>query len=94
MAGPGRRRGGLAIVRDFVSLADASLSLWLERTVTGPWGIFGGEQGTTAMGTLTLPGGEVQHFLKVSHIDFPRGAVFRVVTGGGGGYGPTLRARA
>jgi N-methylhydantoinase B len=92
--GPGRRRGGLAIVRDFVSLADASLSLWLERTVTGPWGIFGGGQGTTAMGTLTLPSGEVRHFLKVSHTDFPRGAVFRVVTGGGGGYGrPSDRER-
>jgi N-methylhydantoinase B len=85
--GPGRRRGGLAIFREFASLADTSLSLWLERTVTGPWGVFGGAPGRTASGVLTYPNGEVHKLLKCSHVPFPPGAVLRVVTGGGGGYG-------
>ena len=86
--GPGRRRGGLAIFREFVSLADTSLSLWLERTVTGPWGVFGGAQGLTPSGALTDLSGEVHQLLKCSHVPFPPGARLRVVTGGGGGYGP------
>lgn len=86
--GPGRRRGGLAIVREFVSLADSTLSLWLERSVTGPWGLFGGEQGSTPLATVTLPDGKVLELLKCSHIGFPPGTHLRVVTGGGGGFGP------
>lgn len=86
--GPGRRRGGLAIFREFMSLAPATVSLWLERTVTAPWGLFGGEAGTTAQGTLTQPDGEELELLKCSHVAFAPGARLRLVTAGGGGYGP------
>jgi N-methylhydantoinase B len=85
--GAGRRRGGLAIIRDFTALADSSLSLWLERTVTGPWGIFGGQQGGTASAELRLPDGTARTLLKISHTEFPAGSSLRVITGGGGGYG-------
>jgi N-methylhydantoinase B len=85
--GPGRRRGGLAIFREFTSLADCWLSLWLERTVTGPWGIFGGAQGGTPHATLRRPDGSVAHMTKCSHEFFAPGSSLRVVTGGGGGYG-------
>ncbi|MDA8310740.1 MAG: hydantoinase B/oxoprolinase family protein [Actinomycetota bacterium] len=86
--GPGRRRGGLAIVREFRSLADSWLSLWLERTVTGPWGVFGGEQGSTPYAVLQTPEGTERRLLKCSHVRFSPGTFLRVVTGGGGGYGP------
>lgn len=85
--GPGRRRGGLAIVRDFTTLAPASMSLWLERTVTGPWGVFGGLPGGTASARLLYPDGTSRDLLKCNHIAIPEGSVLRVVTGGGGGYG-------
>jgi N-methylhydantoinase B len=85
--GPGRRRGGLAIVRDFTSLAPASLSLWLERTVTGPWGVFGGLPGGTASADIRYPDGTSQSVLKCNHVRFPVGSTLRVITGGGGGYG-------
>jgi N-methylhydantoinase B len=92
--GPGRRRGGLAIVREFTSLGDSSLSLWLERSVTGPWGVLGGAQGGTPSGLLRLPNGEERQVLKCSHVPFPAGSYLRVVTGGGGGYGdPAERER-
>jgi N-methylhydantoinase B len=88
--GAGRRRGGLAVIREFTSLAESSLSLWLERSVTGPWGVFGGKQGGTPSGLLRLPNGVERRVLKCSHVPFPPGSYLRVVTGGGGGYGDPL----
>src|SRR5581483_4325252 len=54
--GAGRRRGGLALLREFELLDRAQVSLWFERSVTGPWGVFGGRQGATPTGELRRPG--------------------------------------
>ena len=90
-----RRRGGLAIYREFETLAEPlHVSLWLERSVTGPWGVFGGSQGGTPKVAVTRPGHEVIRRLKASHIVCPVGTRISVVTGGGGGYGePRERER-
>jgi len=86
--GPGKRRGGLAIYRDFETLGEPlHVSLWLERSVTGPWGIFGGRQGGTPIVEVARPGHEPIRRLKASHIVCPVGTRIKVVTGGGGGYG-------
>jgi N-methylhydantoinase B len=86
--GAGRRRGGLAIHREFETLAGSMhVSLWLERSVTGPWGIFGGHQGGTPKVEVERPGKEVIRKLKASHIVCPEETLIRVTTGGGGGYG-------
>jgi N-methylhydantoinase B len=87
LADSDRRRGGLAIFRSFTALADSTLSLWLERTITGPWGVFGGHQGGIPSGELTYPDGTTRQLLKCSQMPFPAGSSFQVVTGGGGGYG-------
>jgi N-methylhydantoinase B len=94
--GAGRRRGGLAIHREFETLAPSlHVSLWLERSVTGPWGIFGGQQGGTPKVAVERPGQEVIRSLKASHIVCPEETQIRVTTGGGGGYGdPKQRERA
>ncbi len=93
--GAGRRRGGLAIHREFETLAEPlHCSLWLERSVTGPWGIFGGQQGGTPKVEVERPGHDVIRKLKASHIVCPEETVIRVTTGGGGGYGdPRQRER-
>jgi len=93
--GPGRRRGGLAIHREFETLAESlHVSLWLERSVTGPWGVFGGRQGATPRVEVERPGKEVIRRLKASHIVCPEETQIRVTTGGGGGYGdPRERER-
>src|SRR6266545_975534 len=93
--GAGRRRGGLAIHREFETLAESMhVSLWLERSVTGPWGIFGGQQGATPKVEVERPGKEVIRKLKASHIVCPEETQIRVTTGGGGGYGdPRERER-
>jgi N-methylhydantoinase B len=71
------------------------VSLWLERSVTGPWGIFGGKQGATPQVEVERPGREVIRKLKASHIVCPEETQIRVTTGGGGGYGdPAKRERS
>ena len=63
------------------------VSLWLERSITGPWGILGGRQGETPKVEVERPGREVIRKLKASHIVCPEETQIRVTTGGGGGYG-------
>jgi N-methylhydantoinase B len=94
--GAGRRRGGLAIHREFETLVDGThVSLWLERSRTGPWGIFGGQQGSTPKIEIRRPAAEPIHKLKVSHVVCPKGTFIRLTTGGGGGYGdPAERERS
>ncbi len=87
--GAGKHRGGLAIWRDYEVLGDTvHLSLWLERSLTGAWGLFGGQQGRVPTIDLRRPGHPDLHALKCSHEEAPPGTVLHVVTGGGGGYGP------
>ncbi|HZQ49844.1 MAG TPA: hydantoinase B/oxoprolinase family protein [Candidatus Dormibacteraeota bacterium] len=87
--GPGRRRGGLAIVRDYEFFDDTThVSLWFERKVTPPWGVFGGRAGMTPSIELLRPGEEPMHALKCSHLRAPAASRLRAMTGGGGGYGP------
>src|SRR5207244_10965480 len=46
--GAGHRRGGLAVFRDYEFLDDTThVSLWFERKVTPPWGLFDGLAGQT-----------------------------------------------
>jgi N-methylhydantoinase B len=91
--GPGKRRGGLAIWRGYEFYDDtAHLSLWLERSVTGPWGLFGGKPGRVPATELQRPGMQATRALKCSHVPTPSGSTLQIVTGGGGGYGdPHLR---
>jgi N-methylhydantoinase B len=89
--GAGRRRGGLAIVREYEFFDHTThVSLWFERSVTPPWGVFGGLAGRTPAIDLERPGEPVLHALKCSHVAAPAGSRLRAVTGGGGGYGPPV----
>jgi N-methylhydantoinase B len=86
--GAGRRRGGLGIVREYELLEDGiEVSLWLERSKLPAWGLFGGEDGVATSGQVEVDG-VVEHVTKMNARRLPRGARVRVMTGGGGGYGP------
>jgi N-methylhydantoinase B len=86
--GAGRRRGGLAVFREYETLEDRTeVSLWFERSVSGPWGVFGGHPGRTPRIQLRRPGYAELNALKCSHVIAPAGSRLRVETGGGGGYG-------
>jgi N-methylhydantoinase B len=87
--GPGRQRGGFGVSRTYELGADASLNLWLERSVTPAWGLFGGESAT---GPQVHIGGSVERddLLKVNRLMLKAGDTVVIQTGGGGGWGNPL----
>jgi N-methylhydantoinase B len=90
--GPGHRRGGLAFEREFRFLADRTeFTLRSDRRKHRPFGVAGGAPGapsshlfTPSAGAATeLPTMPMQSFLARS------GDSFRLVSAGGGGFGPS-----
>jgi N-methylhydantoinase B len=95
--GPGRYRGGDGLVRDYRVLADdVAVSLTGERQANPAGGVAGG--GAGAVGEFVLDpgtGGERKLPSAVKEMRLPRGALLRIATPGGGGFGaPTDRDRA
>jgi N-methylhydantoinase B len=91
--GPGRRRGGLAFEREFRFLADRTeFTVRSDRRRHRPYGVAGGSAGSPSMHLFTpvsgaaveLPTMPMQSFLARS------GDTFRLVSAGGGGFGPSL----
>jgi N-methylhydantoinase B len=86
--GAGRHRGGLGVVREYELLDDGiEVSLWLERSKLPAWGLFGGGDGAPTRGEVEVDDA-VELVTKANAMRLPRGARVRVLTGGGGGYGP------
>ena len=85
--GPGRFRGGCGLLRRFVVEPEASLYLWLERSVTPAWGLFGG--GGAVGPEVVIDGGlpDERRMLKVNAHRLAPGSVVDLLTGGGGGFG-------
>ncbi|MBL8589927.1 MAG: hydantoinase B/oxoprolinase family protein [Methylobacteriaceae bacterium] len=87
--GPGRRRGGCGIVREYEILAEeALLAIRIDSVKNPPWGIAGGLCGGVGSATVN-PGAPDERRLpplsdghKLRH-----GDILRIVTGGGGGHG-------
>ncbi len=80
--GQGAQPGGDGLVRELVLLRPLRVSLLAERRARAPWGLEGGGAGRSGVDTLDgapLPA-------KVS-VDAPAGAVLRIETPGGGGFG-------
>src|SRR5262249_24153769 len=81
--GSGRQRGGDGVVREIETLVPARMSLLCDRRKHGPYGLFGGEDGSPGTNRLndkyTLPS-------KGSY-ELKSGDRIRVETPGGGGWG-------
>ena len=89
--GAGVHPGGEGIERDLQVLSDATLSLITERRVSQPWGIDGGGSGAVGENWL-LPGGDEHQAERLPDkctIQLKAGDVVRMLTPGGGGWGPT-----
>jgi N-methylhydantoinase B len=88
--GTGQFRGGDGLVRDYRVLADdVTVSLTGERQVNPAKGEAGGGDG--AVGSFVLdPGtdGERKLSSAIQELKLPRGALLRIATPGGGGFGP------
>jgi 5-oxoprolinase (ATP-hydrolysing) len=80
--GAGAHRGGDGLVRELELLRPLRVSLLAERRARAPWGLEGGSPGLP--GRDTLDGAPLA---SKSSVDAPAGAVLRVETPGGGGFG-------
>jgi N-methylhydantoinase B/oxoprolinase/acetone carboxylase alpha subunit len=88
--GAGRWPGGEGIERDLQVLEDVTVSLITERRVSRPWGLRGGEPGAPGENWL-LPGGDEARAERLADkctIRLEAGDVVRMLTPGGGGWGP------
>jgi N-methylhydantoinase B/oxoprolinase/acetone carboxylase alpha subunit len=88
--GAGRGPGGDGIERELEMLDDVTVSLITERRVSRPWGLRGGEPGAAGENWL-LPGGDASGAERLPDkctVHLRAGDVVRLVTPGGGGWGP------
>ncbi len=82
--GAGEHRGGDGLVRELELLRPLRVSLLAERRARAPWGLEGGAAGQPGRDTLDgVP------LASKSSTDAPVGAVLRLETPGGGGFGGT-----
>ncbi len=93
--GAGLAPGGEGIERDLQVLEDCTVSLITERRVSQPWGLAGGEPG--AVGENWLLSGGYERLAKrlpdKCTLRLKAGDVLRMLTPGGGGWGPPPRER-
>ncbi len=88
-AGPGKYRGGLGVVTEFVIQGkDTTCVTFGDGVDIGAFGLLGGLDGTLNRVELKYPDGE-KYIAKTKEIlkDIPTGTVFYQHAGGGGGYG-------
>ena len=91
-AGAGQYRGGDGLVREIELLDDAQITLLADRRRLAPYGLAGGEPGSTGTTKLIHPDGVVVLPGKCS-VSASKGDVVRMETPGGGGWGPSPDSR-
>lgn len=85
--GQGQWKGGDGIIREIEILSDkCTISIQSERRSIRPWGLKQGESGELGMNSILFE--DRTHSLEAkSTVVVPKGAVVRIETPGGGGYG-------
>lgn len=87
--GPGEKRGGLGILREFeIQYDDIKYTGLGDRHIFAPWGIEGGKEGSCGKYEHITKNGDIQKLpSKCTDIPLSKGDVIRVYTPGSGGYG-------
>ncbi|MBX2821023.1 MAG: hydantoinase B/oxoprolinase family protein [Rhodothermaceae bacterium] len=86
--GLGQRNGGEGLIREYELLRPATVTMLSERRSHPPAGLFGGKEGETGKNMLIEANGEETELpAKFSRV-FQAGECLRIITPGGGGYGP------
>ena len=86
--GRGLHRGGEGIIREIEFLEPATVSLMGERRRIRPWGLAGGEPGACGEDWLRRAGGAEERVPGKATFEVSGGDRLRVLTPGGGGWGP------
>ncbi|MDZ4700253.1 MAG: hydantoinase B/oxoprolinase family protein, partial [Rhodothermales bacterium] len=85
--GAGFHNGGDGIVREYLFLGPATVTMLSERRRQGPPGLAGGQDGTTGRNTLIHPDGAETPLPGKFSRRFEAGDRLRIETPGGGGWG-------
>jgi len=86
--GRGKWNGGDGIIREIEILSETcTISIQSERRSHRPWGLAGGCDGTPGSNSIIYEG-KIHSLQAKSTVVAPKGAVIRVETPGGGGFGP------
>jgi len=85
--GRGKNKGGDGIVREYLFLTDAQVSVLSERRKLSPYGLFGGEPGKRGRNLLIKRDGSEEELPSKFVRTFKKGERLRIETPGGGGYG-------
>ncbi|MCG8324109.1 MAG: hydantoinase B/oxoprolinase family protein, partial [Thiotrichales bacterium] len=80
--GPGQRRGGMGLIREYQFLEPTSVSLLTERRRHAPWGLSGGDAARTGLNLLNGAAIDAKTTVQASP-----GDVLSIATPGGGGWG-------
>jgi N-methylhydantoinase B len=88
--GAGRNRGGLGVERTVRVLAPVVCNSRIDRMHCKPWGLEGGRDATGNEIAFQRNGVWKSDFpnAKISYVEMKPGDVYRIGSGGGGGYGP------
>jgi N-methylhydantoinase B len=84
--GAGQRRGGDGLIRELELLAPAQVTLLAERRRFAPYGLQGGGDGACGR-TILQSNGETRELPGKCNVFVPAGAVIRLESPGGGGWG-------
>jgi 5-oxoprolinase (ATP-hydrolysing) len=85
--GAGQWPGGDGVIRELRFLESMTVSLLSGSRRVRPAGLAGGEPGACGRNQLTLPDGSSQELPGSTELQVPAGALLRIETPGGGGYG-------
>jgi 5-oxoprolinase (ATP-hydrolysing) len=86
--GRGQWPGGDGVVRELRFLEPMTVSLLSSSRRVPPAGLAGGGPGACGRNQLLLPDGRTQELPGCTELEVPAGALLRIATPGGGGYGP------
>ena len=86
--GPGKFRGGLGVDKVYRAMAPMKFTASFDRTLTPAWGVCGGRDGDPGRAIVERPGRPAQVALNEDDIELEAGDVVRILSGGGGGFGP------
>lgn len=87
-AGKGKFRGGAGLERIVEALEPLDLQTAFDRTMDPPWGLAGGESGLPGEVHVQQPGSDDWISAnKVTGLSLEKGALVRIRTAGGGGWG-------
>jgi N-methylhydantoinase B len=85
--GAGKFRGGLGVEKCYRMLADAELTVIMERTKCPPWGLDGGQEGLTGRVEVWRAAGGTPETYRKGSTRLKSGDRVKLFSGGGGGFG-------